>query len=375
MKKITIIFKPTFECNFRCQYCYHADTDYAKGKMDISLFEELLDKTFAYYNHVEIIFHGGEPLLMGYDFIERAIGMINEKCPENTWLRIGMQTNGFFLDEKYCKLFKKNNIQTSVSVDGIGDMNCLREKTDIVLEKLQRLKEKGYDFNLLGVVHSLNINGYEEYYNFCKQEGFHLKLNPIFKSGLASSNESYLLQSKEYINLLKDFYPKWASDLNPLRHFDPFYNLTLMAINNRGHECGQCGCLTKWICVDYDGSLYPCGRSYPSKYCLGNIKDIDRLDEAFNHPNFRTLLEESIIRRSDCAEKCELYPSCQGGCNNDCLLSGDVSKPNSFNCDVYKEMIPYIRDYIGNKDNQLKIKNPDIIEILRRNNRVKHNDK
>ena len=370
MKKITIILKPTFECNFRCQYCYHAETDYRKGRMDLSLLEEMLDKTFSYYNQVEIIFHGGEPLMMGYEFISKAIDLINKKKTPDSWLRIGLQTNGYFLDEKFCELFTKNNIQMSVSIDGIGDMNCLREKTDYIFDKLDSLREKGYTFNLLGVLHTQNIDRYSEFYEYAKSRDYHLKMNPIFKSGAAKDNPAYLLDADSYIKMLREFYPKWLDDSAPIRHVDPFYNLTAMAIQNKGHECGQCGCLTKWICVDFDGTLYPCGRSYTEDYCLGNIKDIDCLKDAFNHPNFRRLLEQSIARRMDCQNKCEFYNSCQGGCNNDCLLSGDVSKVNEFDCAVFKEMIPFIRKTIEERiKNKVAIMNPDVKELLSRRKR------
>lgn len=373
MKKITIILKPTDECNFRCQYCYHADTSYCKGRMDFSLFEELLDKTFSYYNTVEIIFHGGEPLLMGFDYIKKAIETIYKKKPDKTWLRVGIQTNGYFLDEKICELCKKYNIQISVSLDGLNEYNCLRDKTEEVFNKITTLHKKGYPFNILGVVHKKNIKGYEEFYNYAKENDYHLKMNPIFKSGAAKNNESYLLDKEEYLNLLKSFYPKWIDDTHPIRRFDPFYNLTLMAVTNKGHECGQCGCLTKWVGVEHDGTLYPCGRSYTKEYSLDNIKDIDCLKDAFNHPNFRKLLEESITRRMYCSSNCDIYPVCLGGCNNDSLLSGDVSKPNDFDCYIYKEMLPFIRNYIKELlESKQKINNPDVLSMLHSLRRRKH---
>lgn len=373
MKKITIILKPTDECNFRCQYCYHADTSYCKGRMDFSLFEELLDKTFSYYNMVEIIFHGGEPLLMGFDYIKKAIDTIYKKKPDKTWLRVGIQTNGYYLDEKLCKLCKEYNIQISVSLDGLNEYNCLRDKTKEVFNKITTLHQKGYPFNILGVVHKKNIKGYEEFYNYAKENDYHLKMNPIFKSGAAKNNESYLLDKEEYLDLLKSFYPKWIDDAHPIRRFDPFYNLTLMAITNKGHECGQCGCLTKWVGVEHDGTLYPCGRSYTKDYSLGNIKDIDCLKDVFNHPNFRKLLEESITRRMYCSSNCDIYPVCLGGCNNDSLLSGDVSKPNDFDCYIYKEMLPFIQNYIKELlESKQKINNPDVLSMLHSLRRRKH---
>lgn len=372
MKKITIILKPTSECNFRCKYCYHADTQYEKGKMSIELFEEIVRKSFSCYNKVELIFHGGEPLLMGYDFFVKALEIVNKYKRDGLILRMGIQTNGFLLDEKFCKLFEANDIMPAVSFDGPGSLNCLRERTEEVVEKVKDLKIKGYKINLLGVISKANINELDKYYEFAKMAKVHLKLNPIFKSGSASVFDQYLIDYKEYVEALKGLFPIWAKDENPLNRFDPLFNLTLVSLGNRGHDCSQCGCLSKWVSIHHDGSLYPCGRSYTEDYCIGNIKEIDELKDAFKHENFEKLLKGAIERRNYCHKNCEYYSFCQGGCNNDALLGGDLTRPSGFMCNVFKEMIPFIKDYV--KNNEDEIKNPEVIEIIRRIEHVKHND-
>ena len=372
MKKITIILKPTSECNFRCKYCYHADTHYEHGKMSIELFEEIVKKSFSCYNSVELIFHGGEPLLMGYDFFEKAMDIINKYKRDGLDLRMGVQTNGFFLNEKFCDLFEKNGIMPAVSFDGPGSLNDLRDKTKEVTDNVLRLKSKGYKVNLLGVITKANIDKIDEYYDFAKKNKVHLKMNPVFKSGSAKEFEEYLIDYKEYTDMLKPLFVKWINDEKPLNTFDPIFNLVLIAITNKGHECSQCGCLSKWVSINHDGYMYPCGRSYTEDYCLGNIKDINELKDAFNSENFAKLLKQAITRRNNCYEKCDYYSFCQGGCNNDSLLGGDVSKPSGFMCNVYKEMIPYIRKYIN--ENYDNIKNIEVLEMIRRTNYVKHND-
>lgn len=78
MKHITVLLKPTEECNIRCKYCYHADTKYTKGRMSIEMFEEIIEKISRSYDHITLTFHGGEPLLMGYDFYVKAFEIINK---------------------------------------------------------------------------------------------------------------------------------------------------------------------------------------------------------------------------------------------------------------------------------------------------------
>ena len=40
---ITVIMKPTNQCNLRCKYCYHADNGYDKEKMT----DQVLEKAIA----------------------------------------------------------------------------------------------------------------------------------------------------------------------------------------------------------------------------------------------------------------------------------------------------------------------------------------
>lgn len=161
--RITIILKPTEECNFRCQYCYHADTNYEKGRMTIELFEEIIRKTTICYNNIVLIFHGGEPLLMGYDFFVKAIEIIKHYKKEGQTISLGIQTNGYLLNEQFCQLFQANGILPAISFDGPGGLNCLRDKTSDVTSRIIDLKSKGYTINLLGVITKRNINHLKEY--------------------------------------------------------------------------------------------------------------------------------------------------------------------------------------------------------------------
>ena len=70
---ITLIVKPTNECNFRCKYCYHADTSYDMGIMSEEILEALIKKAQSEFRQVVYVWHGGEPLLCGPDFFRKAV--------------------------------------------------------------------------------------------------------------------------------------------------------------------------------------------------------------------------------------------------------------------------------------------------------------
>ena len=66
---ITVIMKPTNQCNLRCKYCYHADNGYDKEKMTDQVLEKAIAVTAPFFKKVEYNWHGGEPLIMQVLFI------------------------------------------------------------------------------------------------------------------------------------------------------------------------------------------------------------------------------------------------------------------------------------------------------------------
>lgn len=352
MKKISILLKPTDECNFRCKYCYHADSNYEKGRMSIELFEEIIRKSFSDFTHIKLIFHGGEPLLMGHDWFEKTFDIMRRYRNDNQNLKISLQTNGYFLDQKFCDLFLENDVSIGISFDGPGKLNSLRDKTDEVTEKIISLRTKGYKIGLLGVVTKRNLHGLKIFYEFAKENGCDLKLNPVFKSGAAKEEFDYLISAKEFVGELKELLPIWLKDENMA--VEPLINLTAMTLIGRGISCATCGCLSRWVALNHDGTVFPCSRSYPKEYTLGNIKDVDHLSSVFDHENFTELLKGAIERRSYCQKTCSYYPVCQGGCNNDAILNGNITRPSGFMCEVYREMIPFIKNCIDNCLSEIK---------------------
>lgn len=364
MKRITLLVKPTEECNFRCQYCYHADSNYVKGRMSISLFEEIIRKTASCYDEINLTFHGGEPLLMGYDFYEKAFSVIDKYKSDNVRWKLSIQTNGYLLDETFCDLFGKYGFSPSISFDGPGELNCLRAKTEEVTEKIIQLRQRGYKISLLGVITQKNVRHLGEYYAFAKETGCHCKFNPIFESGEAKGQNSIMITSQEFVDALKGLFPKYIKDENSIL-VEPFASLLYMSLlNKHAPICEHCGCLYKWLAVDHDGSIYPCSRSYPKEFYLGNVQMMTDISMAFKHENFRKLIEGSIERRNLCQQTCEYYTLCQGGCNNDSILNGELSRPAEFKCRVLKSLIPFIKECM--RENKDSIKNRYVLDILRR---------
>ncbi len=68
-------------------------------------------------NEVSIIFHGGEPLLLGPDRLDKYCKVIRESVRCN--VRFGLQTNGTLINERFVEVFRRHGIKAGISVDGL----------------------------------------------------------------------------------------------------------------------------------------------------------------------------------------------------------------------------------------------------------------
>jgi uncharacterized protein len=64
-------------------------------------------------DRLQVIIHGGEPLLAGADLIEYLVRTIRAEAP----VSFGLQTNGVLLDPDFLALFREHRIRVGVSLD------------------------------------------------------------------------------------------------------------------------------------------------------------------------------------------------------------------------------------------------------------------
>lgn len=135
-KPITkIILKVTNQCNLSCSYCYvynKKDHSYMDEPEQIS--ESTINALFLCINEYccrknidqfGIIFHGGEPLIVGLDFYEKFVTLARKNIP-STKLTFSLQTNGTLITDEWCSLLKQLGIFVGISID--GDKNACKNR-------------------------------------------------------------------------------------------------------------------------------------------------------------------------------------------------------------------------------------------------------
>lgn len=113
----TVVLQPTPFCNIACKYCYlpqRSDT----SSMRIETVEAVFRAVFASgwsRDHLTVIWHAGEPLVMPVAYYEAAFELIERLRPPQIEVRHAIQTNGMLINTAWCELFKRWHVGVGVS--------------------------------------------------------------------------------------------------------------------------------------------------------------------------------------------------------------------------------------------------------------------
>jgi uncharacterized protein len=124
----TFVLKLHARCNLRCDYCYMfamADQNWrsrppamARDIIDRSAFRIAEHVTVHGVREVNIVLHGGEPLLAGPEAIAYAVQTIRVALGADIRTHFSVQTNGLLLDERFLDLFDRLDVHVGLSLDG-----------------------------------------------------------------------------------------------------------------------------------------------------------------------------------------------------------------------------------------------------------------
>lgn len=124
------ICKVASRCNLDCDYCYvykHADQSWRDQPRFMTpettrmVGERIRRHCEAHgLNAIDVVMHGGEPLLAGLDYLDQWCQVICEQTA-NIKVRFRMQSNGVLFDNKAAEFCLRWNITVGLSCDGGGN--------------------------------------------------------------------------------------------------------------------------------------------------------------------------------------------------------------------------------------------------------------
>lgn len=368
-----LVLKVTKGCNLRCEYCYVKDKDENEGKfIDFELYKKVIDKivedklkSTMDIKTFHVTFHGGEPTTLDktifYKMCEYAQNRFNEAGIVSAF---SMQTNLTLVDEEWCKLFSKFNVNIGASWDGVGEGNSARtdKGTGLYLEKSALLTKYNIKHGFLLVMNKQSLPFYEKSIKFLlKKFGPGTKANyveDVFtplgeKSPIEISGKDFFATviKSEIDHFIKHGMTRETNSFDIINKFMIDYLTNIGNFYSHRGNCyiKYCGSGINIIELNPDGSVQLCGRygdSKDEKTLLGNVLDEDflSLNQITKHLEF-TKAKIKAMEKSHC-DNCLAQNICDHGCMAFYFSkTGTWGMRNDLTCAIFKPTYNYLLEH------------------------------
>jgi uncharacterized protein len=381
-RSYAVLAKPVGSlCNLNCHYCFYKEKANVFKRPEKHLMsDEVLESYIKQYiemhgdNEIQFPWQGGEPVLAGRDFFEKAVSF-QRRYGEGRRITNTFQTNGVLLDEKWCDFFAENDFLIGISIDGPEELHDAYRKDKQsgptfkrVINSINLLKNHGVQYNTLTAINNINSSFPIEVYQFLKEigDGF-MQFIPLVErmpdsdevsAGYYWSAPGYL--SKEtsdkelapfsvtpeaFAGFYTGIFDEWVrKDVGA--QFIQFFDACLG--NFLGMEPGVCY-HSKYCghaaALEYNGDVFSCDHFvYPSMK-LGNILKTPLYD-LLNSATQKEFGESKYSRLPGSCMECEYLFLCYGECPKNRFLKRGNEDGLNYLCSGYKKifshMIPYL---------------------------------
>jgi len=346
------IIKVTSACNLSCTYCSEGSRKLVN--LDIEIYKRFIDeipKLLMYVGHknVDIIWHGGEPLVIGKKWIMEAIEYTNIILSDYT-LTYSIQTNATLIDNDWVRIFKEHNFSIGISLDGYKELHDQYRISqdgegtyDSIINNIELLKRQELHPSLLMVLNSTAIN-LDKLWNTLEKLKLNLKIQPVVPIGKAT-NQITLARNiyDSYVTTLKFIFMKLlTSDMSIT--VQPISSIfTKLLTNKSTGECSYNGTCTQNIVTLYpNGDVGFCGRmtNENKDYIYGSILNQDMISLYDSEVSKRIRARQAFLQENYC-KNCAFWEYCHGGCTVDALSSNGDINSKYYYCESYKELLYY----------------------------------
>jgi len=330
-----VMIIPTLDCPSNCKYCWGSEK---KSKvMDIEVIEEIVKWLDGFRDDfVHFTFHGGEPLLAGYDFYKKALPLLKNSTTHKE-AGFSLQSNLWLLDKKLAKLFAEYGVAVSTSIDGPKEINDYQRGEGYFDKTMKGVKiaiENGVRISFISTFTSYSKDFKDEIYDFYLKNGFNLKLHAALPSLRGDNADKWALSPEEHGQLLIDLLDKYLNDLDKIEIKD-FDHICKSSFLRRGTLCTFADCMGDTLAVGHDGNIYPCYRFVGmDEYVMGNVYNQPSMEDLMKSRPWEKLMEFKDFVDEDCKD-CTYIKFCRGGCPYNGIVSSNNIAVDP-QCEAYK---------------------------------------
>ena len=347
-------------CNLGCRYCYYLEKaslyPVVDPRMDDGVLEEFTRQYIEAQDAPEVTFawQGGEPLLMGLEFYERAVALQKRYCRPAMRIQNAIQTNSTLADDDWCRFFREHGFLVGVSLDGpeVCHDAYRVDKAGVptfgrVMAGLELLQKHRVEVNILTAVHAANAGRPLEVYRFLRDTvgAKFVQLIPVveWKGGSRESGE--VTERSVSGPLLGAFliaiFDEWVRrDVG--RVFVQSFDVALGAwLGEPTGLCTMAPTCGRALVLEHNGDVYACDHFVDPAHRLGNILETP-LVEMVRSESQRHFGLDKRDRLPRTCRVCDVRFACHGECpRNRAGPSGPTPGLNVL-CEGYKAFFRHV---------------------------------
>lgn len=349
---MSLLVKPvSADCNMRCAYCfYRRPGDPYRAEPSHRMDDRTLEAMIAGYMRMAgpaaaFGWQGGEPLLAGLDFFERAVTLQQRHGLSGQLVGNNLQTNGLLIDTAWADFFWRYRFFLGVSLDGPAEWhNRYRLGTGGVggyertMAGIRILRDRQVEFSILAVVNDVTAQRPKELYDFFLGQGLdRLQFIPCLEyDPQTGERRDYSVTAEAYRDFLCGLFDAWYADGRPAASIRLFENVLAVYLGVEPEICSfrdRCG--SYWV-VEYNGDVYPCDFFVETPWRLGNLLETTFAD-LLKKRRFREFNSRKLRTATGCAA-CEWNFLCHFGCQHYRTPEG-----KNYFCAAYRDFFRYSR--------------------------------
>jgi len=342
----------------------HADQSYLRRPafMSDEVFAQLLVRVHEYCerrpkHRMSLVFHGGDPMLMGTERFRRFTNLAREKLGEKL-KGVQLQSNATLVDDDWIAALRELGVTVGVSLDGPPEMNDMfrvdhagKGSHAVVVNGLRRLQEHGLLSSVLCVVNPAHSG--IGVYSYFRSLGI-TRMNFLFPD--ASHDVKQKLYGQYGQTPIADYlipvFDEWVKEDDPTVKVLCFEEM-IKAILGTKVWSGLIGnSLANYLVIDTDGSIQALDAL---KVCCEGTPEsgLNLFEHGFDDlhkglPLLHRVVHEGIPMCATC-DACRERATCSGG-----YLPHRYSRSNGFDnpsiwCQDLLTLFAHVRNFIDTK--------------------------
>ena len=349
-------------CNLACRYCYYTpDQPINAGIETRGMSEKLLETYIVQHitatkgSAITFSWHGGEPTLLGLDFFRKTVALQRKHLPRGKKIFNGVQTNGFLIEEEWCRFLAEEGFSVGLSIDGPRELHDVYRTTrgneptyHKVRHAFELMTRNGIHCDILCAVHEGNVRRPLQVYRHFKELGAsYISFLPIVLRlpGSELSVDPCTVLAADYGAFLCVIFDEWIQkDIG--RVSVQIFEEAIRPLQGSDHSL----CIFRKTCgdipvIERNGDFFSCDHFVNASNRLGNILEVPFV-QLLESPAQRAFGEAKRDTLPLYCMQCDVLDMCNGGCPKDRFIRTPEGEPGlNYLCAGFKRFFSHCRPF------------------------------